>query len=55
MKRADYVTVSVSLPEHLVSFARACEESEDISACVVIALQLLRRDIEELAQSFELN
>ena len=53
MQPPDQVVVTLSLPQDLVSFAQACAASEDIAECVVLALQLLRRDIEELARSLD--
>ena len=49
MRPADQIVVNLSLPGDLVSFARACVASEDITRCVKLALVLLRRDTEELA------
>jgi hypothetical protein len=53
MQPPDQIVVTLSLPKDLVSFARACVASEDIAECVTLALQLLRRDIEELARSLD--
>jgi hypothetical protein len=44
------VSIPVLSPRDLLAFARACADSDDISECVVLALQLLRSDIEDLAQ-----
>jgi hypothetical protein len=46
-------TVALLIPKDLLSFARACVGSDDISECVILALRLLRRDIEELARDLD--
>jgi hypothetical protein len=49
----DQEFVTVLIPAELAAFARACTGSDDITECVVMALELLRRDIEELARELD--
>jgi hypothetical protein len=41
--------IMVVIPADLLHFARACAGADDISECVVAALELLRARIDELA------